>query len=136
MRCRKLRIAWSVVWGLVAVLLCVTWVRSYGGKAGSPRPLIEVGDFTLCVTQGMLHTERNSIVHHPDRMDRLGIHNAYWTHSSWTSQKPLWCILPFLVMTAWAPWICWSRRFTLRTLLIATTLVAVVLGLIMRLNHS
>ena len=28
------------------------------------------------------------------------------------------------------PWIRWSRRFTLRTLLIATTLVAVVLGLI------
>ena len=26
---RKLRIAWSVGWGLVAVLLCVLWVRSY-----------------------------------------------------------------------------------------------------------
>ena len=29
-----------------------------------------------------------------------------------------------------APWIRWSKRFTLRTLLIATTLVAVVLGVI------
>src|SRR5687768_3936293 len=28
-RYRKLRIAWSVGWGLVAVLLCVLWVRSY-----------------------------------------------------------------------------------------------------------
>src|SRR5690349_16231471 len=26
---RKLRIAWSVVWGLAAVLLIVLWVRSY-----------------------------------------------------------------------------------------------------------
>ena len=26
---RKLRIAWSVAWGVVAVLLCVLWVRSY-----------------------------------------------------------------------------------------------------------
>src|SRR4030095_6915172 len=26
---RKLRIAWSVTWGVVAVLLCVLWVRSY-----------------------------------------------------------------------------------------------------------
>ena len=78
----------------------------------------------------MLRAESTSVVHHPDRIDRLGIHNAYWTHSHWTSQKPLWCILPFLVMTAWAPWIRWSNRFTLRALLIATTLVAVMLGLI------
>jgi hypothetical protein len=32
------------------------------------------------------------------------------------------------------PWTRWSRRFTLRTLLIATTLVAVVLGLIVWLR--
>src|SRR6476620_3231066 len=29
MRHRKLRVAWSVVWGVVAVLLVVLWVRSY-----------------------------------------------------------------------------------------------------------
>jgi hypothetical protein len=29
MRFRKLRIAWSVAWGLLAVLLVVLWVRSY-----------------------------------------------------------------------------------------------------------
>ena len=29
MRFRKLRIAWSVAWGVVAVLLVVLWVRSY-----------------------------------------------------------------------------------------------------------
>src|SRR5262245_41353475 len=29
MKFRKLRIAWSAAWGLVAVLLCVLWVRSY-----------------------------------------------------------------------------------------------------------
>src|SRR6476619_5839896 len=29
MRFRKLRIAWSVVWGLACVLLIVLWVRSY-----------------------------------------------------------------------------------------------------------
>src|SRR5262245_23954492 len=31
-RYRKLRIAWSVAWGVVVVLLCVLWVRSYGGR--------------------------------------------------------------------------------------------------------
>src|SRR5436190_20522291 len=29
MKFRKLRIAWSVWWGVVAVLLCVVWVHSY-----------------------------------------------------------------------------------------------------------
>src|SRR5690349_10312841 len=29
MKYRKLRIAWSVGWRIVAVLLCVLWVRSY-----------------------------------------------------------------------------------------------------------
>src|SRR6185436_7674145 len=29
MKHHKLRIAWSVAWGVVAVLLCVLWVRSY-----------------------------------------------------------------------------------------------------------
>jgi len=33
MRFRKLRIAWSVVWGLAAVLLIALWVRSYSGYA-------------------------------------------------------------------------------------------------------
>src|SRR5262245_20924320 len=28
-RFRKLRIAWSVMWGVVAVLVCVLWVLSY-----------------------------------------------------------------------------------------------------------
>jgi hypothetical protein len=126
MRFRKLRIAWSVACGIACVLPIALWVRSY---SGSSKPLTEVGSYTLRVTQGMLRAESTCVVHHPDRIDRLGIHNAYWTHSNWTSQKPLWCILPFLVMTAWAPWIRWSNHFSLRTLLITTTLIAVGLGL-------
>ena len=43
---------------------------------------------------------------------------------------PHWCpVLVVATLTAF-PWIRWSKRFTLRTLLIATTLIAVVLGLI------
>src|SRR5688572_29967946 len=29
MKYRKLRIAWSVAWGLLCLMLCVLWVRSY-----------------------------------------------------------------------------------------------------------
>jgi hypothetical protein len=43
---------------------------------------------------------------------------------------PQWFpVLIFAALTD-APWIHWSKRFNLRTLLIATTLVAVVLGLV------
>ena len=50
MRYRKLRIAWSVGWGVVAVLLCVLWVRSYRwidevGVTGSSTEL-SVGTFS------------------------------------------------------------------------------------------
>jgi hypothetical protein len=35
MRFRKLRIAWSVFWGIACVLLIVLWVRSYSRQAVS-----------------------------------------------------------------------------------------------------
>ena len=47
---------------------------------------------------------------------------------------PHW--LPAMIVAAigTAPWLPWFSRFSLRTLLIATTLVAVVLGLIVWLR--
>jgi hypothetical protein len=41
---------------------------------------------------------------------------------------PYWFLVLLTGSCAVAPWISWSRRFSLRTLLIATTLIAVVLG--------
>jgi hypothetical protein len=41
---------------------------------------------------------------------------------------PQWFIVALSAAVAAAPWIQWNRRFSLRTLLIATTLVAVGLG--------
>ena len=34
MKYRKLRIAWSVVWGILCVLLIVLWVRGYSTADG------------------------------------------------------------------------------------------------------
>lgn len=42
---------------------------------------------------------------------------------------PHWFQVVVFVLIAAVPWSPWSRRFSLRTLLIATTLLAVVLGL-------
>src|SRR4029078_4692141 len=55
-----------------------------------------------------------------------------WIRGSgdWHLTVPYWASLLLTVALSTAPWIGWSRRCSLRTLLIVTTLVAVVLGLI------
>jgi hypothetical protein len=50
MRFRKLRIAWSVVWGVVAMLLIVLWVRSYWWMDA-------VGDATSAANYGCLSVD-------------------------------------------------------------------------------
>jgi serine/threonine protein kinase len=47
---------------------------------------------------------------------------------------PCWMLVVFIGGLATIPWIRWSRRFRVRTLLLATTLVAVVLGLAVALS--
>jgi hypothetical protein len=42
---------------------------------------------------------------------------------------PMWIATGATVLMSAVPWIRWSNRFSLRTLLIVTMLVAVVLGL-------
>ena len=43
---------------------------------------------------------------------------------------PYWSLVSSFVLLAAIPWLPWSNRFSLRTLLIATTAVAVVLGIV------
>jgi hypothetical protein len=43
---------------------------------------------------------------------------------------PCWCCVAFFAALSAAPWFRWTWKFSLRTLLIATTLIAVMLGLI------
>jgi hypothetical protein len=145
MRFRKLRIVWSVFWGMVCVLLIVLWVRSYlttddilGDTGGS--------EYTQFVTQ-----EGTFIIEYPS--DLRSIRKFKWKYmqlpvGSFGHQKswfpryyagpaeqlviPMWTIEVFICGLALLPWL--PRRFSLRTLLIATTLVAVVLGLIVWLG--
>jgi hypothetical protein len=82
MRFRKLRIAWSVFWGLACVLPVVLWVKDYRTTrlvASQPYAFPILLTFTLAV-------------------------------APWTNDRAF-------------------ARFSLRSLLIATTLVAVGLGL-------
>jgi hypothetical protein len=57
----------------------------------------------------------------------LGMHD-------WYVLVPHWFLALLTATISATPWIRWSRRFSLRTLLIATTFLAVVLGLIVALR--
>jgi hypothetical protein len=147
MRFRKLRIAWSVVCGIVCLLLIVLWVRSYwwydaevlrlrgdhviqiDSKQGGVRFLTFprvfgtilakghssrwVGYEPLSTDQAMLDFGREKVAYGP---------NENW----WAYQAPHWFVALLSATLAAAPWIPYC--FSLRTLLIATTLVAVLLG--------
>jgi hypothetical protein len=137
MKYRKLRIAWSVAWCVVAVLLCVLWVRSY-----SDFDSLGNGKHGLTSINGWLYIDETFKIECGDDKilwwDSASPHyflvrrqNAAVGSSGIGWRLPYWLVLvPCLsiCISPSLPW--WSARFSLRTLLIATTLLAIVLGLI------
>jgi hypothetical protein len=146
MKFRKLRIAWSVGWGLASVLLIVLWVRSYWLRDAINCPIpggLDLG--SMC--------GRISVSHYLDSPE-----DSRWARNwSWSSFQvkstppelraapswhygssrfgtyitfPIWFAVIIFAAFGVTPWVRWGRRFSLRTLLIATTIIAVVLGLI------
>jgi hypothetical protein len=133
MKYRKLRIAWSVAWGVVAVLLVVLWVRSYWWIDGIYIAHTHCG----ILERGLLHIDAG--VSSSAAFTQYS-YEPYFLYSVWRQQsgvavnaQPLavvsvWIPTLLLCVSAVLPWIRW--RFSLRTLLFATTLIAVGLGLI------
>jgi hypothetical protein len=131
-----------VAWGVVAALLVVLWVRSYsrvehiiwnGAKAFDVSfdrgevSFSAVND-SVMMPVGFSH---GSVSISKDEENPTTIFGFGWTtdDDSITAYIPFW----FLVLTCAAAAILpppLFKRFSLRTLLIATTLVALVLGLI------
>ena len=148
---RLLRIAFSAVCGILCLVLIALWGRSYycadlleskitdtsgigafslrGGFAcwvgrmpvehksakvgfGMYYYRVRIKDWLPCVGLEFMH---NSPA--PTGLARFGVTAPYWL-----------ALLTTCTITA-LRWLPWCNRFSLRTLLIATTLVAVVLGL-------
>jgi hypothetical protein len=143
MRFRKLRIAWSVGWGLACVLLIVLWVRSYQqlDEVRIPFPgssLVVVQSFGggSCIytkTESQPSSRWGVRSKSVDELSRLTGFEiipppATFRMKSGILWVPYWFEVPVLALLAASPSLTW--RFSLRTLLIATTLVALVLGLI------
>jgi hypothetical protein len=151
MRFRKLRIVFSAICGIACVLLIALWVRSYwiaDGFAGSSWRVVSLRGELMVLTSND-NTGTGSFVSGyaseeiNEEFDRWNIvHTATPTWNVFFARGatlPSWFhIVGFKFLTlsviffvaALSPWIHWSKRFGLRTLLIATTLVAVLLGLV------
>jgi hypothetical protein len=139
MRFRKLRIAWSVACGIICLLLIVLWVRSYRvlnslDFSGGHRFTYSRGCLFIDEQFGVQGTRPKGSQH------KLLGHSVLHVVVSGGevmpygvgTKLPLWPLVVIGAVLAAAPWIRqlpW--RFSLRTLLIAMTLVAVVLGAVM-----
>jgi hypothetical protein len=141
MRYRKLRIAWSVFCGIACVLLVVLWVRSYWWEDRFSAMLPASQRFAGISLRGQLAFAVDTTVSAPYidsravtvRVSRKTGQLVKSTGKRWVCHNcfinvPHWYYVIPIVVTAIVPWIRW--RFNLRTLLIATTLIACVLGLI------
>lgn len=134
MKSRKLRIVWSVVWGVAAVLVGVMWVRSYFYLDRISR-----GGTGLVSMNGRLVTREvfnlNGEVMKAGK--KVSTYN-FGSVSIWTApiglltpvnlgkKRPYWPWPAAAIAIGSVVWI--PYRFSLRMLLIAMTLVAVGLG--------
>jgi hypothetical protein len=136
------RVAFSAVCGIACLLLVVLWVRTRFTCDHIFGPLTSTWDVIIASRQGGISFRlvRYSL---PDwTWDELSpeafAHKIYPgilglglylspTKDDFVLRLPYWIFIVTTVAVATIPWIKW--RFSLRTLLIATTLVAVVLWL-------
>jgi hypothetical protein len=152
----KLRIAFSLMCGISCLLFIALWIRSYyiTDRLYSPRSRIGIlitsypgqlgfawevrQSSLLTVLQGievisvpMNDAAQFAYIDEDGRPMRsfLGFKAAWYSkYQTFLAIIPDWFPVTVLGIAAATPWIHW--RFRLRTLLIATTLVAVVLGIL------
>src|SRR5215212_3804853 len=152
MKYRKLRIAWSVGCAIACVLLIVLWVRGYWWndlliietKSGLTQIQSTHGRLCYIVTTPKPFHHSRPWIFAPQRLRNRSAEewSKFEDNHPWGLLRnspqhvvptdiftiPTWSgVLLVTLLTAIAahPWIRW--RFSLRTLLIATTLIAVVL---------
>ncbi len=156
MRFRKLRITWTVFCGIACVLLIALWVRSQrsvdlffapiGGKwclmMGSiPGACgVSIVNNSGSPVDPVWRSESTTSDKWWNEMGKNGrpFSSRVWggflyAHKSSNTGIiiPYWFLIPVALCLSAIPWIPQLRfRFSLLTLLIATTLVAVVLGLV------
>ena len=145
-RFRKLRIAWSVVWGIVCLLLIVMWVRSYKFIDNASLVFPSSHRYQVSSTDGRLlffyswnQTEPDFLGpswftydssmkgYFPERRNFIGFGLERIGNNTVLLTCPHWFATIVFAGLAALPGFGW-RRFSLRTMLIVLTLAAVGLG--------
>jgi hypothetical protein len=137
---RRLRIAVSVFFAVLVVLLCVLWVRSYWFidmlSAPLPNSLYgHVQSYTgVLVATYEADDEPKEWLLLTFPYSAMGLPKAKvqwaWVYEAGPVVAfPHWAPTLLFAVLAAVPWLCVPRRFSLRTMLIVVTLVAAVLGL-------
>lgn len=151
MKHRNLRLAWSIAWGVIAILLIVSWIRGYwrwdeiSAFEAAPAPL------TFGSVNGKFyfyHMPRSQ----PDtattpliirwvtiQSHKLSSPRYFFNFDPPTIFAlitPSWIPVLICLASVPAPWVINTYRFSLRTLLIATTLVATGLGVIVWIHRA
>lgn len=147
LRFRRTRIAVSVFFGLLTVALCALWVRSYYGIDWILGPVGGGKIVTLTSMRGslwitnvppprILKDGKTTVAQQwyrfsaPISMAKVGRSFGFDMHSTgMTIGLPYWLLVPGSAVPI-ALSVRSLPRFSLRTLLIVTALVAVVLGLV------
>ena len=152
-RFRKLQIAWSATCGILFLLLVAQWVRSYSQWDQIYNPvssetliLVEsasgrvIFDWTIAspgATWRWHLTRPLSGEYWRGALQELQTKNRYngfagfgFYGNPWHTifRAPYWFSVVLVAAFATMPWIRWSKHFSLRTLLIVMTLVALGLG--------
>jgi hypothetical protein len=141
---RLLRIAVTVLSLMACVLLIALWVRGYGtidtflGRLTATKAIgfesneerLGVGLYKIPSSGTAPAPMRSNRIELPPR-NRFGF-GAMRTTDVLSVVVPPWCVVVLFAAIAAAPFIRW--QFSLRTLLIATTLVAVGLGVFVAVN--
>jgi len=129
-RFRKLRIAWSVIWGIACKLFIALWVRSYGRDDLIYIPA--TGSDTVIVASengelGILLGDSPWLGWHwsTARLPKLRP-VPLWDWIGRAVRFPYWSTVVICAAVASVPWLPW--RFSLRSMLIATTVLAVILS--------
>ncbi len=139
---RKLRIAWSVVWGMGAVLLVAFWVRSYWVHDFyygwfHPTGFVQIdSDYGRLRLIAIDETAPRNSQWECESRDAVGT-DGQWRWYFALERQPRWRLLAIVpdwlafglaTVASALPWTNWWKRFSVRFLLIVMTLVAVVLG--------
>ncbi|HEX3600398.1 MAG TPA: hypothetical protein VHU84_09670 [Lacipirellulaceae bacterium] len=148
MKYRKLRNAWSVAWGIVAVLLIALWVRSNwrrdyaSGRIGYSLFIVDSNLREICLSR--FTTVQEAVAFEMGSGDSgAGDYPKTVLGFGYDWEPGIYChflvshlfIAIFTALFGLVPWLSWAKRFSLRTLLVVTTVVAVGLGMIAWAAH-